>query len=107
MPDDSYGLIVSFANYFPTMPEERAFVLGVEWGMIDAALKRGDHGPHVVRVENVPLLDRLATSQKLMMEVAECDPVTEGWQLVRFGGTSSGGQPKYHDRDARPEAHAT
>lgn len=108
MADENYALVVSFANYFPTMPEEVAFVLGVEWGMISAAIKAGDMGPHLAHTENVPLLKRLAASQNLLMEIAECEPITEGWQVVRFGGASSGGQNKHHDRsiDVTEEARA-
>lgn len=100
-----YRLVVSFGDYFPTMAEEGAFALGVEWQMVAAALDRGDMGPHTVHTTNVPLLSRLAKSRDLLMEIAECEPVTEGWQVARFGGAGSGGQDKHHDRD-REQADA-
>jgi hypothetical protein len=101
----AYGLVVSFGNYFPTMPEEVAFCLGVEWQMINEALKAGRHMTEqfTVHTVNVPLLARLAKSQGLLMEVSECEPVTEGWQVVRFGGAETGGQQKHHERSAKSE----
>lgn len=103
------SLIVSFANYFNTEVEERAFVLGYEFGRIaDDAEHKRLAAVYTVRTDNIGLLRRLAASYGLTMEVGETEPPTEGWQVVRFGGHTGGGgkqKPLAADRDVNATAN--
>ncbi len=94
-PDVGYGLVLSFAGLYPTMPEEHAFVHGVELGKLYEQMTAGlvAEIETVTHAENREIIARAAAS--LGWEL-ECTPSeVAGWDLTKLAKT----------RVSRPNPH--
>jgi hypothetical protein len=74
-----YGLVLSFAGLYPTMPEEHAFVHGVEFGRLWDRIRSGAEAEiyAVTHTANREIIARAAASEGWEIEVKATD--VEGW----------------------------
>jgi hypothetical protein len=72
----AYALVLSFSGLYPTMPEEHAFVHGVQFGELWHRMSRGDEA----EIE--------ATTHEANREVIARAAAAKGWELeVKPSGT--------------------
>jgi hypothetical protein len=83
-PDDtaSYGLVLSFSGLYQTMPEEHAFVHGVEFGGLWARMWAGTEAEieETVHATNRQIIERAAASQNWTCQFKLTD--YPEWQVV-------------------------
>ncbi len=87
MTDVEHGLLCSFSGLFPSDPDGRideAFVLGVEFGMVWAALKGQTEYEKIVHAENQEAFRRAANALDFDLEMEPTKPPTQGWVVARF-----------------------
>lgn len=80
----TYGLIVSFDGLYPTMPEERAFVHGFEFGQIWWRMSEGMVAEidTMAHTENREAITRAAAAQCWALTVEPTG--TEGWDFIKL-----------------------
>lgn len=80
----SYGLVLSFSGLYPTMPEERAFVHGVEFGQIWLRMSSGEEAEieTVTHTENRTVIERAAAAKGWDAEIKPSD--VTGWDLTKL-----------------------
>ncbi len=77
-----YSLVLSFANLYPTMPEEHAFVHGVEFGGLWARIANGAEAEieMTTHEHNREVIARAAAAKGWDLE---CNPSgVEGWDFT-------------------------
>lgn len=87
MSDETYGLVCSFDGLFRDDPEGRidgAFVLGVEFGRVTAALEGQSEYEATVHAENQEAFRRWATALRFDLEMGPTEPPTQGWCVAKF-----------------------
>lgn len=87
MTDEGYGLLCSFDGLFNDDPSRRiegAFVLGVEFGGVWAALKGRAEYEVTFHAENNEAFRRMATALGFDFEASPTEPPTEGWNVAKF-----------------------
>lgn len=99
MSDDSstsYGLVVSFSGLYQTMPEEHAFVHGVEFGRIWHRMSSGAEAEieETTHVENRTVIERAAASQGWHAEIKPSG--TLGWDYAKLTKTKTLDRPNPH-----------
>lgn len=87
MSDETYGLICSFDGLFKDDPTGRidgAFVLGVEFGRVTAALEGRAEHEATIHAENQEVFRRWAEALSYDLEMRSTEPPTEGWAVAKF-----------------------
>ena len=82
--ETSYGLVLSFSGLYENMPEEHAFVHGVEFGGLWARMKSGDEAEidATAHLANKTVIERAAVSQGWDLE---CLDAGDGcWMTIKL-----------------------
>ena len=86
MSDDEtqYGLVLSFSGLYQTMPEEHAFVHGVEFGQLWFRMSSGDEAEidTVTHTENRTVIERAAAAKGWEAEIKASD--VTGWDYTKL-----------------------
>ena len=84
---DGYRLLCSFEGLFANDPDGRidaAFVLGVEFGRVTAALAGKAELEVTAHAENQEAFRRWASATGYEVEAGPTTPPTSGWAMVKF-----------------------
>ena len=80
----TFGLVLSFSGLYPTMPEEHAFVHGVEFGQLWHRMSSGDEAEieTTTHTENREVIARAAAAKGWEVE---CTPSgTPTWDFTKL-----------------------